>query len=168
MSSLQPFFTNYNYTILKALIIKHPSFLLFSTRAVIVVVEWRERERESLLWKMRFRFEEYLASDEPNNKGFFEDLTFIGPSTGSLLQLKSGGADLNLKNWYVSQIGSFLSLEEDAFHRIDSIQVNPIYFTGSAVNLITPTSLNTDFIIQSENQGAGSGAEKPIWLNWTN
>jgi hypothetical protein len=58
MSSLQPFFTNYNYTILKALIIKHPSFLLFSTRAVIVVVEWRERERESLLWKMRFRFEE--------------------------------------------------------------------------------------------------------------
>ena len=115
-----------------------------------------------------FRFEEYLASDEPNNKGFFEDLTFIGPSTGSLLQLKSGGADLNLKNWYVSQIGSFLSLEEDAFHRIDSIQVNPIYFTGSAVNLITPTSLNTDFIIQSENQGAGSGAEKPIWLNWTN
>tara|TARA_B000000477_G_C6015990_1_gene195351 strand:+ start:476 stop:700 length:225 start_codon:yes stop_codon:yes gene_type:complete len=46
MSSLQPFFTDYNYTILKALIIKHPSFLLFSTRAVIVVVEWRERERE--------------------------------------------------------------------------------------------------------------------------
>tara|TARA_B100001175_G_scaffold315985_1_gene328777 strand:+ start:1950 stop:2222 length:273 start_codon:yes stop_codon:yes gene_type:complete len=41
MSSLQPFFTDYNYTILKALIIKHPSFLLFSTRAVIVVVEWR-------------------------------------------------------------------------------------------------------------------------------
>ena len=98
----------------------------------------------------------------------FEDLTFLGPTEGSLVQFKTGGADLDLKNWYVSQIGSFLSLDEDAFNRIDSLQVNPIYFTESAVNLITPTSINTDFIIQSENQGAGSKAEKPIWLNWTN
>jgi hypothetical protein len=115
-----------------------------------------------------FQFEEYMASEEPNNNGLFEDLTFLGPTKGSLVQFKTGGADLDLENWYVSQIGSFLSLDEDAFNRIDSLQVNPIYFTGSAVNLINPTSINTDFIVQSENQGAGSGAEKPVWLNWTN
>ncbi len=115
-----------------------------------------------------FQFEEYMASEEPNNNGLFEDLTFLGPTEGSLVQFKTGGADLDLENWYVSQIGSFLSLDEDAFNRIDSLQVNPIYFTGSAVNLINPTSINTDFIVQSENQGAGSGAEKPVWLNWTN
>ena len=115
-----------------------------------------------------FQFEEYMASEEPNNNGLFEDLTFLGPTKGSLVQFKTGGADLDLENWYVSQIGSFLSLDEDAFNRIDSLKVNPIYFTGSAVNLINPTSINTDFIVQSENQGAGSGAEKPVWLNWTN
>lgn len=115
-----------------------------------------------------FQFEEYMASEEPNNNGLFEDLTFLGPTKGSLVQFKTGGADLDLENWYVSQIGSFLSLDEDAFNRIDSLQVNPIYFAGSAVNLINPTSINTDFIVQSENQGAGSGAEKPVWLNWTN
>jgi len=132
---------------------------------------WRGNFKKTFLSNIAsspFQFEEYLASEEPNNNGLFEDLTFLGPTEGSLVQFKTGGADLDLKNWYVSQIGSFLSLDVDAFNRIDSLQVNPIYFTGSAVNLITPTSINTDFIIQSENQGAGSRAEKPIWLNWTN
>jgi hypothetical protein len=132
---------------------------------------WRGNFKKTFLSKIAsspFQFEEYLASEEPNNNGLFEDLTFLGPTEGSLVQFKTGGADLDLKNWYVSQTGSFLSLDVDAFNRIDSLQVNPIYFTGSAVNLITPTSINTDFIIQSENQGAGSRAEKPTWLNWTN
>jgi len=132
---------------------------------------WRGNFKKTFLSNIAsspFQFEEYLASEEPNNNGLFEDLTFLGPTEGSLVQFKTGGADLDLKNWYVSQIGSFLSLDEDAFNRIDSLQVNPIYFTGSVVNLINSTSINTDFIIQSENQGAGSGAEKPVWLNWTN
>jgi len=132
---------------------------------------WRGNFKKTFLSNIAsspFQFEEYLASEEPNNNGLFEDLTFLGPTEGSLVQFKTGGADLDLKNWYVSQTGSFLSLDVDAFNRIDSLQVNPIYFTGSAVNLINPTSINTDFIIQSENQGAGSRAEKPIWLNWTN
>ena len=132
---------------------------------------WRGNFKKTFLSNIAsspFQFEEYLASEEPNNNGLFEDLTFLGPTEGSLVQFKTGGADLDLKNWFVSQIDSFLSLDEDAFNRIDSLQVNPIYFTESAVNLITPTSINTDFIIQSENQGAGSRAEKPIWLNWTN
>ena len=132
---------------------------------------WRGNFKKTFLSNIAsspFQFEEYLASEEPNNNGLFEDLTFLGPTEGSLVQFKTGGADLDLKNWFVSQIDSFLSLDEDAFNRIDSLQVNPVYFTGSAVNLITPTSINTDFIIQSENQGAGSRAEKPIWLNWTN
>jgi len=101
-----------------------------------------------------------------------DHISFVGSTNESLFSLRNGGAELQLSNWYVNGVTSFMDLDQDSQELItnNQVQVNPIEFENTAANfnLLSPENLDTSFIINGATNGAGAKEELPSWLYWVN
>lgn len=112
------------------------------------------------------------ALSEPKASVFMDRISFVGSTNEPLFSLRNGGAELQLSNWYVNGVTSFMDLDQDSQELIanDQVQVNPIEFENTAANfnLLSPENLDTSFIINGATNGAGAKEELPSWLYWVN
>jgi len=109
---------------------------------------------------------------EPMASVVMDRISFVGSTNESLFSLRNGGAELQLSNWYVNGVTSFMDLDQDSQELItnNQVQVNPIEFENTAANfnLLSPENLDTSFIINGATNGAGAKEELPSWLYWVN
>lgn len=109
---------------------------------------------------------------EPKASVFMDRISFVGSANESLFSLRNGGAELQLSNWYVNGVTTFMDLDQDSQELIanDQVLVNPIEFENTAANfnLLSPENLDTSFIINGATNGAGAKEELPSWLYWVN
>ncbi len=112
------------------------------------------------------------ALSEPKASVFMDRISFVGSTNESLFSLRNGGAELQLSNWYVNGVTSFMDLDQDSQELIanDQVKVNSIEFENTAANfnLLSPENLDPSFIINGATNGAGAKEELPSWLYWVN
>lgn len=109
---------------------------------------------------------------EPKASVVMDHISFVGSTKESLVSFRNGGAALQLSNWYVNGIASFMDLDQDSQELITNnlIQVSPIEFENTAANfsVLSPENLDSSFVKIGASNGAGAKSELPSWLNWIN